>query len=630
MRRSSFAVVLIAGVLLSGCREDGTVTVRSLAFSGVQAVNVSLLKAAIATREDSRVPIAGIRLPWSKERQTFDRTRLDADVKRIEAFYADRGYPDATVSRVDIQYNERQDEVDVTVVIVEGDPVLVKVIDLHGFDALPATKLADLRKRLPLQVGRARDRQLVVASHDLSVNALRNEGYAYASVVTAERPTERPREVLVSFTADTGPVSHFGPVEITGTRSVGAGVIRRQLLFKPGDLYRRSIVQDTQRRLYGMELFQFVNIELLQPDGRDPVVRTRVTVAEGRHQRVKGGVGYGTEEKARVDGEYRHVNFLGGARSAVLHGRWSSLDRGVRAEVLQPYLFSPQLSLAADGQRWYTFTPAYESIVTGGKVAMMHRTSQRFAWAASLTSQRATSAIGQAALEDPDLYNDLIALGLDPTTGKQEGVLAAFGFNLQRSVTDRLLDPHRGYQVTIDAEQAGRLLPGRFHYHAAAIDARYYHPLSERVVVAGRIQAGGIRGDGDDPANVPFAKKYFLGGATSIRGWGRYEVSPLSASGLPIGGNAMFAFSSEVRVGLAGRAGGVAFLDAGDVWPERVSLDLRDLRYAVGTGFRYQTPVGPLRLDFGYQLNPTETLLTRAGQPVNRRWRIHFSIGQAF
>jgi outer membrane protein insertion porin family/translocation and assembly module TamA len=630
MRRCSFAVVLIAASFVSGCRTDGTVTVRSLTFTGVHDVKVSQLTTAIATREDTKVPIVGIRLPWSKERQPFDQTRLDADVKRIEAFYAERGYPEATVSRVDVRFNTRQDEVDVTVVVVEGDPVRVAAIDLHGFDVLPASKLADLRQRLPLQVGRARDRQLVVASHDSAVNALRNEGYAYASVVTAEQPTGRLHEVMLSFTAETGPVSHFGPVEITGNRSVGAGIIRRQLLFKPGDLYRRSIVQDTQRRLYGMELFQFVNIESLQPDARNPEVRTRVTVAEGRHQRVKGGVGYGTEEKARVDGEYRHVNFLGGARSAVLHGRWSSLDRGARAEFLQPYLFSPQLSLAADGQRWYTFTPAYQSIVTGGRVAMTHRTSQRFSWTASISSQRTTSAISQNALEDPDLYGDLIALGLDPTTGKQEGVLGAFGFTLKRSATDNLLDPHRGYQVTVDAEQAGRLLPGRFHYHAVALDARHYHPFGGRFVLASRITAGGIRGDGNDPANVPFAKKYFLGGASSIRGWGRYEVSPLSESGLPIGGNAMLAFSSEVRVGLAGRAGGVAFLDAGNVWPERVSLDVRDLRYAVGTGLRYQTPVGPLRLDFGYQLNPAATLLTRSGQPVNRRWRIHFSVGQAF
>jgi outer membrane translocation and assembly module TamA len=128
---------------------------------------------------------------------------------------------------------------------------------------------------------------------------------------------------------------------------------------------------------------------------------------------------------------------------------------------------------------------------------------------------------------------------------------------------------------------------------------------------------------------VPFAKKYFLGGATSVRGWGRYEVSPLGGSGLPIGGNSMLAFSSEARMSLRGSLGAVLFLDAGNVRSGDWDFRLRDLRYAVGPGLRYQTPVGPIRFDMGYQLNPIEGLLVN-GTEQARRWRIHFSIGQAF
>jgi outer membrane protein insertion porin family len=120
-----------------------------------------------------------------------------------------------------------------------------------------------------------------------------------------------------------------------------------------------------------------------------------------------------------------------------------------------------------------------------------------------------------------------------------------------------------------------------------------------------------------------------LGGATTIRGWGRYELSPLSASGLPIGGNSLLAFSAEARAVLRGNFGGVAFIDGGNVWADSLGFKLNDLRYAVGPGLRYQTPVGPVRFDVGYQLNPLPTLLVD-GQPQRRRWRIHFSIGQAF
>ena len=148
------------------------------------------------------------------------------------------------------------------------------------------------------------------------------------------------------------------------------------------------------------------------------------------------------------------------------------------------------------------------------------------------------------------------------------------------------------------------------------------------MVLASRALLGNIRPVGLDQANIPFSKKYFLGGATSIRGWGRYEVSPLSA-GVPIGGDSMFAFSEEIRAALRGKFGMVLFLDAGNVWSESGGIRLDDLRYAVGSGIRYQTPIGPFRFDFGYQLNPIPGLLVN-GSPQTRQWRLHFSIGQAY
>jgi len=148
-------------------------------------------------------------------------------------------------------------------------------------------------------------------------------------------------------------------------------------------------------------------------------------------------------------------------------------------------------------------------------------------------------------------------------------------------------------------------------------------------VLANRFQFGNIHAMGGDPSQVPFSRRYFLGGATSLRGWGRYEVSPLGTSGQPLGGDSLMAISSEARVQLIGNLGGVLFLDAGNVWKDLSALDFGDLRYAVGTGLRYTSPIGPIRFDYGYQLNPIEGLMVNGG-PQTRNWRIHFSIGQAF
>ncbi len=628
----SRALRLVCAVTLAvtaaACDEGGTVTVHSLRFNGVRHVDESRLRNALATKENARVPIVGWHLPWSKENY-FDRGRFDADLKRIEAFYADRGFPDARITGFDVKLNKKQDAVDVTLNVDEGQPVNVAAVDLRGFDVIPSQHLNQIKKQIPLTVGKPRDRQDVVTAHELALNELRDHGYPYARVSTDENDGPDGKQATIVFTAEPGTLAHFGDVQIAGNSSVSDHVIERQLAFKAGDLYRRSIVQDSQRRLYSMELFQFVNIEPLNAEQQLPQVDTRVTVAEGKHQRLNFGVGYGTEEKGRVDAEYHHLNFLGGARSAGAHVRWSSLDRGVRLDFNQPYFFTSHLSFGGEGQRWYTFTPAYESIVTGAKATLTHRRSERFSWSVSLSSEQNTSTIESTVLNDPKLYADLIALGLDPRTGRQEGTLGAVGLDLQRSTADNALNARRGYQIAFHAEQAGRVLPGTFNYEALSIDTRHYLPVNDRLVMASRVEMGAIYPAHDDPADVPFAKKYFLGGATSIRGWGRYEVSPLGGSGLPIGGNAMFAFSEEARLSFGGSLGAVAFFDAGNVWESAQTMHLNDLRYAVGPGLRYQTPVGPIRFDFGYQLNPIPGLLVN-GTPQTRRWRIHFSIGQAF
>jgi outer membrane protein insertion porin family/translocation and assembly module TamA len=246
-----------------------------------------------------------------------------------------------------------------------------------------------------------------------------------------------------------------------------------------------------------------------------------------------------------------------------------------------------------------------------------------------MTGERDHSAIAPNVLNDLTLRTALIALGLDPRTGEQNGTLNAFGFDMQHSTADNVLNAHRGYQLAFHTEEAGKFLPGTFNYYAVSADGRHYLPIGDTIVLASRLQLGSIVAPAADPTSVPFAKKYFLGGAASVRGWGRYEISPLSASGLPLGGNSLLAFSEELRAMLHGNLGGVLFLDGGNVWEKGWTVKLNDLRYAIGPGLRYQTPVGPIRLDLGYQLNPIPGLLVN-GAPQARRWRIHFSIGQAF
>jgi outer membrane protein insertion porin family len=601
-------------------KDDDLIVVKKLSLQGVTAIDQSRLKAVLATR-------TGSRLPWGQKR-FFDRTKFELDLKRIEAFYADRGYPDARVTGFDVQLNNKQDAVEISIRVSEGQPVTLSRFDFVGFEVIPAARLDVLKRRTLRMTGRPLDRELLAAAQSRALNELRENGYPYAKVATKEDEGPDKKEAAVSFVAEPGTIAYFGPVTISGNQSVSNHVISREVQYKPGDLYQRSKLQNTQRDLYRMELFQFANVEPLNQELQPSEVATRITVAEGARHRFNFGLGYGTEERGRVDADYRHLNFLGGARTAGAHVRWSSLERGIRLNFIQPYFLGPRFSLEGEGQQWRTVTPAYVSTVSGAKISLTHRWSANTAWSVSMTSEHDISSIAEEVLNDLSLRTSLIALGLDPSTAEQNGTLNLLGFDMHHSRVDNLLDARRGYQLAFHVEQAGDLLPGTFHFRAASIDGRYYQPLStRRLVLATRVQLGSI--DPIGGSTVPLPRRYFLGGSSGVRGWSRYEISPLSESGVPIGGNSLFALSTELRARIRRNLGAVAFLDSGNVWADNWGINLRDLRYAIGSGLRYQTPVGPIRFDFGYQLNPIPGLLVD-GEPQSRRWRMHFSIGQAF
>ena len=141
-------------------------------------------------------------------------------------------------------------------------------------------------------------------------------------------------------------LAHFGEVDIKGAVSVGENVIRRQMTFRPGDRFTRRDMRDSQRKLYGLELFEFANIESLEePVLMNEEVPVRVTVAEGKHRKVTAGIGYGTEEQARARLRWEHRNIFGGAQQ-VRGGREVVLARPWRAARLSGALFSVAASLA--------------------------------------------------------------------------------------------------------------------------------------------------------------------------------------------------------------------------------------------------------------------------------------------
>ena len=179
--------------------------------------------------------------------------------------------------------------------------------------------------------------------------------------------------------------------------------------------------------------------------------------------------------------------------------------------------------------------------------------------------------------------------------------------------------------MSLHGEVANPALGGTFRYNEALGEVRTYLPLGG-TVVATRVRAGSIAARSD--ADVPFSDRFFLGGASSLRGWSRYQVAPL-ADGIPVGGRTMIEVALEWRVPLRGAIGVVGFVDSGNVWARSFAATTAGFRSDAGLGLRYRTPVGLLRGDAAMQLNPIDGLVAN-GQPALRTWRLHVSIGQAF
>jgi outer membrane protein assembly complex protein YaeT len=637
VRASVRVLVLLALVVgAAACKEEAGVKVSSLKVTGTKAVTAGQLKSVLATASSSKIP-------WGTKRY-FSRDQFDADLKRIVAFYKDRGYPDARVTSFDVALNQDQTAVSITLNISEGEPVRVERIVMEGFEPLPAEHRQALDGKLPLQTGQPLDRALLQASREAALDELKDHGYPYAAVRLSDEAGSSERQRVIHLKAEPGPIAHHGPVEISGNSSVGDNVVRRQLTFRPGDLYRQSKLVESQRKLYGQELFEFVNIEPLRLEDRSAEIPTRVTLTEGKHRKVNFGIGYGTEEQARAEVDWRHVNFFGGARTAGVFARYSGLDRGLRLNLKEPYFFSPRLTLTLSGQAWHADEPLFTLDTLGGRATVTRQfaraggpvlgsrpsTTLAFTYANEYDDFSISTDALNEALTDDEARDLLIGLGLDFTKGGQgEGHRSALIIDASRNTTENLLDARQGYVATLHLEQAGTWLGGSSDYYELTAEGRFYQTLGGRAVLAVKARAGSIDALGPQDTKVPFFKRYFLGGATNLRGWGRFDVAPLSASGLPIGGGAFLDFSTEVRAPVWKNLGAVVFLDGGNVWTEPWDFHLNDLRYDVGPGLRYQTPIGPIRFDVGYQLNPIAGLRL-GGKEQTRRFHLHFSIGQAF
>jgi translocation and assembly module TamA len=495
--------------------------------------------------------------------------------------------------------------------VAPDNPVTVEEVRLEGFDVLPPDVREEFGDELPLRAGVTLTDELQKTAGERAVEALQNHGRPYAQVSIAREPIDASRS-RVTMRAQPGPLGFFGPVDIAGNRRVNDRVIRRRLAYAPGDLFRRSAIEHTQQRIGALGLFKSVEIRAHDIDNQPSSVPTLITVEEQTPWQWNLGVGYAAGERLGVDARISHLNVFGSAGRADVQGRMSRIERMAEVAFTQADTWHPSLSLS--------MLARYQEIDESSFLALSRGSQAAASW--QWTKELSSTVSYAVAREDSD-----VDPALEPLLGLQDGLLNAWALDVDHRRLTPSASPSRTHLVHI--EQAGGWLPGTFHYFSAGVETRHYRrTLDDRVVFAGRARLGSIDPMRDD-TEIPLLKRFFLGGSNEMRGWGIYELSPLSASGEPVGGLSVLAATGEVRFPIVNRLRGAIFVEAGNVWQDPWTMRLGDLRYDAGPGLRFDTPFGLVRFDFGYQLRSLDGLRID-GQPQSSRWRFNLGIGEAF
>ncbi|MGH7443612.1 MAG: BamA/OMP85 family outer membrane protein, partial [Longimicrobiales bacterium] len=545
-RVAAFAAALVSPLFalpVSAQVFDDSTRVADIDFAGALAFPEELLRTAILTTESRCANLALVPLCWfgvARDEQYVDPRVIGADAVRLRVLYYERGYREATV---DVDSTRTADGLAIRFRIDEGEPVRVDTITFSGIDALEP----ELVRGLPLRAGMPLDLVASEATRDTLVARLRDRGHAAADVLTSYFiPSAQPHRAAVEYELLPGARYRFGTITIEGTSAVDSSVVRRMLTFRPGDVYSRRDLLESQRNLFSIDVFRHAEIlETVEPF--DTLADVTVRVIEGELHRVRVGFGLSTADYLNAEARWASLNFLGRARSLELRGRISNLltapldlvpvfeeidgiyqqvAGAVNIDFRQPWFFSARNALGAGLFAERVVVPQVFVRTGGGGYVSVSRliggdASLTLGYRPELTRLESDGdiifCVNFVACEQSD-----IGVLRDPHW------LAPVSAAFIRDRTNSLFSPTRGFRLRGEVELATALTGSEFAYARFLAEASAYRVLSPGVVLAARLAAGGARAMGEPGAGLGLhpQKRFYSGGANSVRGVAQYRLGP--------------------------------------------------------------------------------------------------------
>jgi outer membrane protein insertion porin family len=611
----------------------------------------------------------------------FSQSLVRDDGDSIRGLYQSNGFLDAKVtSTVDSDYEGKKNNLFVSFEIVEGPQTRVESLAIEGNHKLITDTLLGVVGSSPGQPYSA----AAVASDRNNILAMYyNEGFPEAHLDETVTPGAKPEEVKVVYQISEGPQIDVAKVLLSGYQYTRPGVIMRQVTIQPEGPLREGDLVETQRRLYNLGVFTRVQIAPQNPLGTDPEKTMVVDVQEGGRYTFGYGFGFevlniatncpadapppppgkmacnpnGTQLAASPRGiiELSRANMFGRAQTLSFKARASTLQyRSLVSYSADDFLGHRSLSAALTGfadktQDVQTFTSTrYEA---------QFQISQKLNSSSSLLYRYFFRRVVASDLRVPQ---DEIPLYNQPT------LVAGVGITYARDRRDNPSDPRRGTFNTVDISLASKTLGSDSSFVRSFFQNSSYHPFGRDFVFVRSTRFGmenplGVTVNGTptvcNPAVsltqdiIQLPERFFAGGAQSLRGFSLNQAGPRDpCSGFPIGGLAILIFNQELHFPMklpfvGNRLGGTLFYDGGNVyrdvnhitfaWKSSSITNLNYFSHTIGFGLRYPTPIGPVRVDIGYQLNPAQYPVTPSGSTVPEFFRVSrigfsFNIGPVF
>ena len=622
--------------------ERAKVQIRDVQFIGNQAISDAELRNLIVTQK-------GGALAFLNDSGTFNQEAFERDLLIISAHYWDRGYASVEIGEPQLRLSRDQRYMYLSIPIEEGPVFTIASVDFRG-DLIGTAEEHALKTRI--KAGDTFSRSVIAEDRERLSSFYMDQGYAYANVSPLTKPDVAENQIALIFEVERGAKAYFERINIRGNSKTRDKVIRREMKISEGELFNNTNLEQSKRRINALGFFETVNVSTKRGSS-DEFVEVNVEVSERPTGTFQIGAGFSSVENFIAQAQISQNNLFGRGQTLTLQAQLSSLRQLFLLRFVEPYFLDTNWTFAFDLYNQSRAFGGFARNASGGDLTWGYPLSYEARAFLTYKLENVSITTGSRGFSDFGAVREPIEAD-DVANLFRGGVTSSLRASLSWDSRNNRLFPSEGWYHTVFAEWADRYTASENVFLRWGGFARHYRELWGPFVLKLNAEVGITTST--DPLGVPISERYLIGGIFDVRGFRPRSLGPILRTGrdpdspqreLPLGGNMQVIWNSEVEFPLFKRVGisGVVFFDMGNAYnlearycsgldSVRPAVSLKfdpcfrfpeslvsGIRKSVGFGFRWFSPIGPLRFEWGIPLDR---------QPDEEPLVFEFTIGNFF